>query len=192
MKAIFISLLLSIGLTSFGQNKYPGPIEIRQYNIGQKVDTALFRNISALYIPNHLDGWTRENVSALPEKYKGLPIGMWQLKSDSSIVLTLLENVILNITVSYMTVIEKDSISKVASKRFGFDGKLRSYEETHPFQAYITYWNLKTWETSNSILEVGTSEMRHPDKKPNTDSRWNLVYSDFVLEREIIDNFQKR
>lgn len=114
MKAIYIFLLLlSISLTSCGQNKYPGPIEIRKYNIGQKVDTTLFKNLGALYFPNHLDGWTMGNAGELPKKYKGLPIAIWQLKSDSSIVLTLLENIVLNITVSYMTSLEKTVYQKL-------------------------------------------------------------------------------
>ena len=67
---------------------------------------------------------------------------IWQFKNDSSIVLTLLENTILNITVSFMKPIEKDSISKIASDKFGVDGILKAYEENHPLQSYITYWNL--------------------------------------------------
>lgn len=132
-----------------------------------------------------------ENASELPKKYKGLPIAIWQLKSDSSIVLTLLENIVLNITVSYMTSLEKDSISKIAFDKFGFDGKSKSYEETHPLQSYITYWDLKTWETNNCILQIGTSEMRHPNTPSTKAPLWNLAYSDFVLERKIIDNFKR-
>lgn len=183
---------MSVSLTSCGQNKYPDPIKIRNYSIGQKVDTALFKNIGRLYFPNYLDGWTMENVSALPKKYNGLPIAMWQLKSDSSIVLTLLENVVLNITVSYIPTAEKDFMSKIALDKFGFDGKLKSYEETHPLQSYITYWKLKTWETKSCILQIGTSEMRNPNDSPKNDPLWNLAYSDFVIERKIIDNFKRR
>ena len=105
MTRIFIFIFLStLELTSFGQKyNYPGQLEIKTYKIGQKVDTTFFVNKGNLYFPNYLDGWTMDNSDQLPEKYHGLPIAIWQLKSDSSIAFTLLNNVILNITVSYMT-----------------------------------------------------------------------------------------
>lgn len=39
-----------------------------------------------------------ENYDKLPEKYKELPIAIWALKSDSSIALTLLNDIVLKIT----------------------------------------------------------------------------------------------
>ena len=192
-KAIYIILIfLSIVLTSCGQNKYPGSFEIRNYQIGQKIDTNLFKKQASLYFPNYLDGWTMDNVSQLPKKYKGLPIGIWQLKTDSSIVLTLFENTIMNITVSFIKKMEIDSLSKIAFDRFGNDGVLKSYEQGHPLQSYITYWNLKTWETDDVTLQVGTSEMRNPSDSAQKEPLWDLVYSDFALERKIIANYKMK
>jgi hypothetical protein len=193
MKKIALLFLIStLCLIACGQgNQYPGKLEIRGYSIGGKVDTTLFEKQGNLYFPNYLDGWTMNNVSQLPEKYKGLPISMWQLKSDSSIVLTLLKDVVMNITVSYMKADEKEKLSKILTEKFGAAGKQKSYEESHPLQSYITYWNLKTWETKDVIFQIGNSDMRMPDAPIPTDIRWNLVYSDFVLEHKIINDYKK-
>jgi hypothetical protein len=191
MKGIsIILLLLSAFLTSQGQSKHPGTIEIRGLTIGKQVDTNQFKKLGSLYFPNYLNGWTMDNVSELPKKYKGLPIGLWQLKSDSSIVLTLLRDKILNFTISFMKTREKDSIAKVASSKFGIVGQVNAYEEVHPLQSYITYWNLQTWQTVDAILQIGTSEMRSPKDEPEKNPLWNLVYSDFILERKIIAQYK--
>jgi len=194
MKSISLFLiLLTLVLTSCGQKlNYPGQLEIRTYKIGDKVDTTLFKKFGDFYFPNYLDGWTMDNSSHLPAKYKGLPIAIWQLKSDSSIALTLLNDKILNITVSYMKVEEKERLSKMIVEKFGGDGKSKSYEETHPFQSWITYWNLKTWETTDAIFQIGYSDMRKPEDPIPTDLRWNLVYSDFILESKIINDYKKK
>jgi hypothetical protein len=193
MKKIALLFLIStLCLIACGQgNQYPGKLEIRGYSIGNKVDTTLFEKQGNLYFPNYLDGWTMNNVSQLPEKYKGLPISMWQLKSDSSIVLTLLKDVIMNITVSYMKADEKEKLSKILTEKFGAAGKQSSYEKSHPLQSYITYWNLKTWETKDVIFQIGNSDMRMPNVPISPDIRWNLVYSDFILEQKIINDYKK-
>ena len=194
MKRISIILiLLTIIFTSCGQKyKYPGQMEVRTYKIGDKVDTTLFKKHSNLYCPNHLDGWSMDNFNKLPKKYKGLPIAIWQLKSDSSIVLTLLNNVILNITVSYMKLEEKEELSKVITEKFGADGEKRSYKETHPLQSWVTYWNLETWETKDVIFQIGNSNLRNPEDPIPKDIPWNLVYSDFILENKIINENKKK
>jgi hypothetical protein len=194
MKSIstFIIILL-FALTSCGQKyHYPGHLEIRSYKIGDKVDTTLFKKHGDLYFPNYLDGWTMDNFDKLPEKYNGLPIALWQLKSDSSIALTLLNDIILNITVSYMKEDEKEKIAKYVTEKFGADAHQKSYEETHPLQSWITYWNLITWETNDVIFQIGNSDMRKPEHPIPTDIRWNLAYSDFVLENKIINDFKKK
>ncbi len=172
--------------------KYPGQLEIRGYRIGNKVDTSLFTKQGNLYFPNYLDGWTMNNVDKLPKKYKGLPIGIWQLKNDSAIVLTLLNNVIMNITVSHMNEEEKEKLSKILVQKFGADGQQKSYQETHPLQSWITYWNLKTWETKDVIFQIGNSDMRKPNDPVPNDTRWNLAYSDFILENKIINEYNKK
>jgi hypothetical protein len=186
-------ILLMFALTSCGQKyNYPGQLEIRSYKIGDKVDTTLFKKYGDLYFPNYLDGWTMENFDKLPEKYEGLPIGLWQLKSDSSIALTLLNDIVLNITVSYMKEDEKEKMAKYATEKLGADGHQKSYEETHPLQAWITYWEIKTWETKDVIFQIGNSDMRKPDDPIPADIRWNLAYSDFILENKIINDYRKK
>jgi hypothetical protein len=186
-------ILLTLTLTSCGQKyKYPGQVEIRNFKIGDKVDTSLFKKHSDVYFPNYIDGWTMDNYDKLPEKYKGLPIAIWQLKRDSSIALTLLNNIILNITVSYMKEDEKEKFSNMFTAKFGADGESKSYEETHPLQAWITYWNLKTWETKDVIAQIGNSDMRKPHDSPPTNVRWNLAYSDFTLENKIISDYKNK
>ena len=185
---IFATVLVGCGQ----KYKYPGQLEIRGYKIGDKVDTTLYKKQGDLYFPNYLDGWTMDNVDKLPEKYKGLPVAIWQLKSDSSIAITLLNDVIMNMTVSYIKEDEKEKLSKLLAEKFGDDGKQKSYEETHPLQSWITYWNLKTWETDDVIFQIGNSDMRKPEDPLPTDIRWNLAYSDFVLEKKIIDDYKKK
>ncbi len=194
MKNIIILLVfLTTTLISCGQKySYPGQLEIRGYKIGNKVDTTLFKKQGDLYFPNYLDGWTIANFEQLPEKYKGLPIGFWILKSDSSIGLTLLNDIILNITVSYMKEIEKEKIAQYATKKFGSDGKKKSYKETHFLQSWVTYWNLKTWETKDVIFQIGNSDMRKPKDPIPEELQWNLTYSDFILENKIITDFRKK
>ncbi|WP_291070486.1 hypothetical protein [Empedobacter sp. UBA5039] len=192
-KIISIVIIFTTFLTSCAQqNKYPGQLEIRGFKIGNKVDTTLYKKFGDLYFPNYLDGWTMNNVSALPEKYKGLPVAIWQLKSDSSIAVTLLDNVILNITVTNLRDDEKDKISKMITEKFGIDGQQKSYEESHPLQSWITYWNLKTWRTKDVIFQIGNSDMRQPNSPVPKDIGWNLVYSDFILENKIISEYKKK
>jgi hypothetical protein len=192
-KSSTLLILLVFALTSCGQKyKYPGSLEIRTYKIGDKVDTTLFKKHGDLYFPNYLDGWTMDNFDKLPEKYNGLPIALWQLKSDSSIALTLLNDIVLNITVSYMKEAEKEKMTKYATEKFGADGNQKSYEETHPLQSWITYWDLKTWEMNDVIFQIGNSDMRKPEDPIPKDISWNLAYSDFILENKIINDFRKK
>lgn len=191
-------VLLFICLTvifspSFGQNyNDPGQLVIGGFKIGDKIDTTQFKKYDDLYFPNYLDGWTMENSSQLPDKYKGLPIAIWQSKSDSAVALTLLNDMVLNITVSYLTKVEKDSIEDKLNEKFGTDGKKKSFEQTHPFQSWITYWDLKTWETEDVIVQIGNSHMRKPKDPEPKNIRWNLVYSDFRLESEVINSYKKK
>ena len=90
-----------------------------------------------------------------------------------------------------MTKSEQEKITKMAVEKFGADGNHRSYEESHPLQAWITYWNLKTWETKDAILQIGNSDMRMPKAPAPSDIKWNLAYSDFLLENKII-NYRAR
>lgn len=188
----FLIILSTVLIASAQTKNYPGKLEIRGYKIGDKVDTSLYKKQGNLYFPNHLDGWTMNNVDKLPEKYKGLPVAIWKLKSDSSIVFTLLNNTIMNITVSYLKEAEKEKLSKMVTERFEIDGKEKSYKETHPFQSWITYWNLKTWETNDVIFQLGTSNMRKANDPIPTNVLWNLVYSDFILENKIINNYKEK
>lgn len=188
-----LSILLFFAVTSCGQNDpYPGQFTIKTHQIGDRVDTTLFSKIQDLYLPNHLDGWTMANVSQLPEKYAGLPIAIWQSKQDSSIALTLLDNVVLNISVSFLTDAEKVEMQNMFASKFGRKAKQKSYEETHPLQDWITYWNLLTWETKDVIVQIGNSEMRKPNQSPRKEIRWNMVYSDFLLEEKAIDEFKQK
>lgn len=183
--------LYTYALTSYGQNyNYPGQLEIKSFKIGQKVDTTLFVKIENLYFPNYLDGWNMNNFSQLPEKYHDLPIAIWQLKRDSSIGLTLLSNIVLNITVSYMAEDEKEKFSTMASTKFGADGVIKSYQQTHPLQSWITYWHLKTWETPDVIFQIGHSHMRQPEDPEPSNISWNLAYSDFQFENRIIAEYK--
>jgi len=185
-------ILLTFTLTSCGQKyKYPGQLEIRNYKIGDRIDTTQFKKYQDLYFPNYLDGWSIDNVSQPSEKYHGLPIAIWQSKKDSSIALTLLNDLVLNITVSFLTDEEKAKMQTMFTDKFGGDGKQKSYEQTHPLQDWITYWNLVTWETDDAIVQLGNSEMRKPNQSPRKEIRWNLVYSDFLLENKVIDKFKK-
>jgi antitoxin component YwqK of YwqJK toxin-antitoxin module len=192
-KILTLIYISSLALTSCGQKyNYPGQLDIKTFKIGQKVDTTLFVKKGNLYFPNYLDGWTMENYDQLPEKYHGLPIAIWQLKSDSSIALTLLNNTILNITVSYMTALEKENFSTMATNKFGSDGIIKAYQETYPLQDWITYWNLKTWKTSDVIFQIGNSDMRKPKDSEPSNVTWNLAYSDFKIENKIVDDYKKK
>lgn len=191
--SLSLIICLTIFLTACGQKyKYPGKLEVRGYQIGQKVDTTLFKKHGDLYFPNYLDGWDYDNFDQLPEKYKGLPIAIWQLKSDSAIALTLLNDIVLNITVSYMNEDEKNELVNELNEKFGADGKEKSYEQTHPLQSWITYWNLKTWETKDVIFQIGNSDMRKPDDPEPKDMKWNLAYSDFSIENKIISDYRNK
>jgi len=194
MKKIMILFLISVSfLTVYGQKyKYPGQLEIRGYRIGQKVDTTNFKKYGNLYFPNYLDGWTMNNVNKLPKKYAKLPISIWQLKSDSSVALTLLDNVVMNIIISNIKKEEQEKLSKMLSEKFGADGQQKAYEQSHPLQSWITYWDLTTWETKDVIFQIGNSDMRMPNDELPKDIRWNLVYSDFLLEKKIISDYGKR
>jgi antitoxin component YwqK of YwqJK toxin-antitoxin module len=192
-KILTIIFISTLALTSCVQKyNYPGQLEIKTFKIGQKVDTILFVKKGNLYFPNYLNGWTMDNYDQFPEKYHGLPIAIWQLKSDSSLALTLLNNIILNITVSYMTALEKDKFSAMVTNKFGNDGVTKTYQETHPLQEWITYWNLKTWETKDVIFQIGNSNMRKPEDPEPTTGFWNLAYSDFKIENKIIDDYKKQ
>ena len=194
MKSISTLLILTIfTITSCGQKyKYPGQLQIKTYKIGDRVDTTQFKKYSDLYLPNYLDGWTMDNVSHLPEKYFGLPVAIWQSKEDSSIALTLLDDIILNISVSYLTDVEKLRLQNLFTDKFGCEAKQKSYEQTHPLQDWITYWNLQTWETKDAIVQIGNSEMRKPNQSPRKEISWNMVYSDFLLEDKVINNFKQK
>jgi hypothetical protein len=190
---LHLSIFLSISLTACGQNyTNPDSLEFDTFEIGDKVDITLFSMYKELYFPNYLDGWTMENVTQLPSKYKGLPIAIWSLKSNSNIVLTLLDNRILNITQSNLTIDEKIAISKSMVEKFGDNPKKKSYEESHPLQAWITYWELETWETKDIIVQIGNSDMRMPNDSKPKEIRWNLVYSNFILENKIIEEYKKK
>lgn len=188
----FLIILSTVLIASAQTKNYPEKLEIRGYKIGDKVDISLYKKQGDLYFPNHLHGWTMNNVDKLPEKYKGLPVAIWKLNSDSSIVFTLLNNTIINITVSYLKEAEKEKLSKIVTERFEIDGKKKSYKETHPFQSWITYWNLKTWETNDVIFQLGTSNMRKANDPIPKNVLWNLVYSDFILENKIINNYKEK
>lgn len=191
-KFLSLVILLSAFLSCYGQKyQYPGPLEINGFKIGDKVDTALFTKYGDLYFPNYLDGWNYDNDDQLPGKYKGLPIAIWRWKADSAVALTLLNDIVLNITVSYLTKHEKDSVAKLMNEKFGAEGKKTSYEQTHPLQLWITYWNLLTWETPDVIVQLGNSDMRKPYDPAPDNMEWNLAYSDFRLENEITRNFRK-
>ncbi len=194
MKKITLLIIILIPFfTVYGQKyKYPGKLEIRGYSIGERVDTINFKKYGNLYFPNYLDGWTMDNVDKLPKKYSKLPISIWQLKSDSSVALTLLDNVIMNITISYIKNEEKEKLSKMLTEKFGADGKHTSYEQNHPLQSWITYWDLTTWENKDVIIQIGSIDMRKPSDPIPKDIRWNLVYSDFVLENKVISDYKKR
>ncbi|MEP6467395.1 MAG: hypothetical protein ABJB05_13890 [Parafilimonas sp.] len=186
-------VLLIFNLSILSQNyTYPGQLEIKSYKIGDKVNTAQFTKYEDIYFPNYLDGWTIENMSQLSAKYNGLPIAIWKSKKDSSIALTLLNNTILNITFSYITDEEKQEMCKTFSTKFGGEGKTKTYEEHHPLQDWITYWNLITWQTNDVILQIGNSEIRMPSQPATKVIKWNLVYSDFVLEDKIIQDYKKK
>lgn len=193
IKTVVSIFILTLALTSCAQKyNYPGQLEIKTFIIGQTVDTAHFVKKANLYFPNYLDGWTMDNYDQLPEKYHGLPIAIWQLKSDSGIALTLLNNVVLNITVSYLTKSEQEKIDSLAKSKFGKDGVVKIYQETHPLQEWVTYWNLKTWENLDVILQIGNSNMRKPSDPEPSDTIWNLVYSDFKIESKIVGNYKKQ
>jgi antitoxin component YwqK of YwqJK toxin-antitoxin module len=192
MRDIIALVLLTFTLTQCKEKyQYPGKLEFKSFKIGDKVDTSNFKKHGNLYFPNYIDGWTMDNYDQLPEKYKGLPIAIWILKSDSSVGLTLLNDIVLNITVSYLTGKEKNEIVEILTKKFGAEASKRNYEEKHPLQSWITYWELQTWETKDVIVQIGNSDMRKPEDPIPTEIRWNLAYSDFILEGKIINDFKK-
>ena len=188
-----VSLYFISTLTSCGQKyKYPGKLEFKSIKIGDEVDTSLFKKVRTAYFPNYLDGWTMDNYDQLPDKYKELPIAIWMSKRDSGVALTLLNNIVLNITVSYLTDNEKNNIVSELTQKFGGEGKSYSYKESHPLQSWITYWDLITWKAKDVIVQIGTSNMRKPEDPAPTNVRWNMVYSDFILEGKVIDEFKKK
>ncbi|WP_214226138.1 hypothetical protein [Pedobacter sp. B4-66] len=195
MKFALFSLLslsvLTLSCSSQTSKPYPFKLEIHKFKIGDQVDTSEFKKIENVYFPNHLDGWEMDNIDQLPEKYKNLPIAIWGSTTDSTVILTLLKNTVLNIVLSGISQSEKDSLSKVFTDKSGIKNRVKTYEQSHPLQSYITYWNLETWDTGDVILELGNSEMRLPKDPASKKRSWNMVYSDFVLEKSIINNFKK-
>ncbi|KXX66937.1 hypothetical protein [Flammeovirga sp. SJP92] len=191
----YLSLVLCfiLFLTACSQ-KYTNPeeLEIRGFKIGQTVDTTQFKKYKNLYFPNYLDGWDKNNVDQLPESYKDLPIAIWVLKSDSAIALTLINDIVLNITVSYLNEDEKNIIVEEMNEKFGGNGKDKSYQQVHPLQSWITYWDLKTWETKDVILQIGNSDLRKPKEPEPNDIKWNLVYSDFRIENRVISDYKRK
>ena len=174
------------------ESTYPGTFDFKSYRIGQRIDTSSFTKFKELYFPNHLDGWNYDNITRLPKKYEGLPIAIWQSKSDSSVALTLLEDRILNIIISFLSESEKSEIVQELNTRFHSKMKFDSYEQEHPLQSWITYWNLETWETRNVIVQIGNSDMRMPNQPEPEEKSWNLVYSDFKIESQIIEEYKNR
>ena len=129
-----IIFFLIFALTTYGQKyQYPGPLEFKNFKIGQKIDTTLFKKYNNDHFPNYLNGWKIENENQR-EKYIGLPIATWIQKSDSSIALTLLNDKVLSIIVSYITETEKNKITSKLIQKLGADGVQELYEETHPLQ----------------------------------------------------------
>lgn len=189
---IFFSLFLFCFVSFAQEFMCSGELSIRGYSIGNKVDTNLFDKLGDLYFPNYLDGWTMDNFDKLPEKYKGLPVAIWKHKTDSDVALTLLNNTVLNITISNIQEKERDSLSGVFFGEFGIKGIQKEYKEFNLLQNYITYWSLLTWEIDSVIIQIGTISMRKPNGKIPTKVFWNLVYSDFKLESIIIDTYCRK
>jgi hypothetical protein len=189
---ILLTLVFACALSAHSQpNANFDTLKFRGFKIGDKVDTTLYAKYGDVYFPNYLDQRTLQ-LNELPEQYKGLPIAIWQLKKDSSIALTLLNDIILKITVSYIQVEEKDRIEKMLTEKFGFDGVNKSYQEKHPFQSYITFWDLKTWETKDIIVQIGYGDLRLPEESRSTKLIWNLVYTNLLLEKKIINDFKAK
>jgi len=96
-KSFLVVAIFTLTLGSYGQKyKYPGPLQIRDYKIGDKVDTSLFIKYEHMYLPNFLDGWTMDNYVQTPEyegllRYQGYPVAVWKMKKDTNIVMTLFE-----------------------------------------------------------------------------------------------------
>ena len=183
-------MMLALVITACSQsNKIIEPLQFRGFKIGDKVDTALYKKIGDLsYFPNYLDG----NADELPSQYKGLPIATWQSKKDSSIMLTLLKDIVFKIIISYLSDEEKNQIPKTLTEKFGFDGVNKSYQEKHPLQSYIAFWDLKTWETKDVIVQIGNGDLRLPDEPKPIKATWNLVYTDLLLEKKIITDFKSK
>jgi hypothetical protein len=191
--ALIFIILLALSVASCSpEYKYPGQLEIRGFKIGDKVDTTQFQKYKPLYFPNYLDGWTMANYDKLPEEYARLPIAIWKSKNDTAVALNLLDNVIMKIIVSYVSETEKEQLSNMLNTKFDAEGKETSYEETHPLQAWITYWSLRTWETNDVIFQMGNSNMRKPEDPVPADLPWNLVYSDLILEKKIIEDYKSK
>lgn len=90
-----------------------------------------------------------------------------------------------------MTEYEKNEMSKMATSELGIKSTFKSYEQQHPLQQWITYWTLETWKTKDVIFQIGNNYMKRPEDPAPTDIRWNLVYSDFNKEKNIIDNYMR-
>jgi len=190
---LFLIIIFTFVITAYSQtSKNPAPLQFKGFKIGDTVDTTLYKKYGELYFPNYLNGWTMNNVDRLPDQYKGLPIAIWQLKKDSSIALTLLKNTILKITISYIPDQEKNEIEKMITEKLGFEGVERSYQETHPLQSYITFWDLKTWETKDVIVQIGYGDLRSPNDPKPIRPKFNLVYTNLFLENKIINDFRSR
>src|SRR5436190_1157766 len=61
-------------------------------------------------------------------------------------------------------------------------------------------WTAGQWKTLSNFLkntkdfplQFGNSEMRKPNQSPRKEIRWNLVYSDFLLENKVINDFKEK
>lgn len=191
-RLVVLTILMCLSAQGSWASDVPGPMTFRGYSIGQKVDTTLFENMRTAHMPRYMNGWTMSNYDALEPPYDGLPIALWVLKSDSSIALTLLNDVVLSIVLNKVSDAERKDLTTMLDERFGTPAIVTTPEETHPFQAWITFWTLHTWETKDVVVQIGNAIMRKREDPIERPKAWNLSYFDAKQEREIIERYKHR
>jgi hypothetical protein len=195
MKLTFFCLLALTILASscsHKSKKYPGKLVLYGFHIGDQLDTTRLKKLGNNYLPNHIDWSGRENGEQSLDQHSALPMAIWESGTEKRCAFTLLGGKILNIAISGLRQSEKDSLSKIFAGKFGIKGTVKVYESPKPGDDLITYWDLKTWETDDVILEMGKYETRLPANPPYEKPIWSLIYSDLILEKAIIEDFVKK
>jgi hypothetical protein len=194
MVALLVILLMprmaSAGYLGSQYNE-PDDLVFSGYTIGQEVDTNVYVKSYDLYFPNYLDGFNLSNFERLPKDLSDLPIAIWQWKVDSNVTPNLIGNKVMKVIISGYTDQQKDSLITALTRVFNGEPEHKKYDQTHPLQPYVTAREHYTWDTDNVIVQIGSGYLKHTKEPYKTVRTWNLIYSDFRKEKQMIAEFRQ-